>query len=671
MGDRWLRQTTQDLGQYQQYVIGSSIESLRLGMARVNRDLVTQNRLLVIYKANYNLLVAKALNNVSLLDIEIRNTPDTFEEPLQAMDNSGAPPPSAHQNYGIDKAMIKRTQDGINARDAELNKAYHDVLLCMAKIRGLNKYRETVTEDLRQASLSQRQTPTILRGLLPDQPLLPPVFSDTNKDRIAKSRPENIYLLYQLHIDYVDYSKTVRSTIDPKGPPVRGYPDEEKLDRNLIVLREVFAAHAKGFPNNEFFQTTPALNLADPGDPVNGQILRSKLAVERATSASIAVPEQIRNYVQELSALAMDPSTSKGISRRQKGGISAKDSMSRATQTYPVAVMRLGEYYEGSFEIPSFYEAVSKWYKRDKSKNFKDLPMCSVLPNQTITDVRQASQTASKAFDEAEGRGKYKKIRKEVATSEKTEAELSTVKLPDAAPQWVKDFVKLYGIGVDVESRQMGSKAIYTGSAYTNATSAQAAGESGEKKATNLAEQNLRLSYGEALIPTNAVFVLYAFTSDEGTCFGYAQYEGTVFEAKAIPGNVASEDGFKPEVKTNLAEMRAAFKRLATQKGLKITDINLTSGFRTYDLQLQMFEDAVIKYGSEEEARHWVADPRRTTSKHQLGLAFDIDRSVANVLADPNAFPELNGKSLLQIYGFTRPLLDAKRPEAWHIEWRP
>jgi hypothetical protein len=557
--------TSQDIGDFQSYVIGSSIESYRLGSARVNRDLITQNRLLMTYRSNSALLTAKALNNLSLLDIESRHTPDTFENPIQQMDNDGSVPPIPDQGIGFNKSMVARTMEGINARDAELNKINNDILLCLSKIRKLNRYRLLIEEKLAQAARDPRQSPRLLTGLLPNQPLLSPKSSDMNKDRIAKARIENLYLLYQLHTNYLNCTTIVKllraesesaTTVEVvQDSQIRGFPDEEMLVRNLIVLREVFAAHAKGFPDNELFQTTsasgpsfPPINLADPGDPVNGQILRSKLASERAASTSDAVPEQIQKYVTELSTLAMDPSTSKGISRKPTGGLSAKDSMNKATQTYPVAVMRFGVFYKGSFEIPSFYEAVRKWFKRDKSKNFQNLPMCSALPSQTTTDEKLSFQTSSRAFDEAEGRGQYKRKREGVGN--KAEEDLSAIKsqIPADAPQWVIEFIKSYGIGVDVESRQVGSNAIYTGSAYTSGSAALALGKSGKQKSEQDAATNVKVTYGKDLIPETAVFEYYSFSTKEGTWFGYARYSGIVFVSQVIPGNetTAQKTGIDP-----------------------------------------------------------------------------------------------------------------------------
>ena len=51
-------------------------------------------------------------------------------------------------------------------------------------------------------------------------------------------------------------------------------------------------------------------------------------------------------------------------------------------------------------------------------------------------------------------------------------------------------------------------------------------------------------------------------------------------------------------------------------------DIDIFSGFRTFDHQKRLFDEAVKKYGSPEKARHWVAPPGK--SKHNYGLAADL-----------------------------------------------
>ncbi len=51
-------------------------------------------------------------------------------------------------------------------------------------------------------------------------------------------------------------------------------------------------------------------------------------------------------------------------------------------------------------------------------------------------------------------------------------------------------------------------------------------------------------------------------------------------------------------------------------------DIDIYSGYRTFEHQKRLFDEAVKKYGSPEKARHWVAPPGK--SKHNFGLAADL-----------------------------------------------
>ena len=50
--------------------------------------------------------------------------------------------------------------------------------------------------------------------------------------------------------------------------------------------------------------------------------------------------------------------------------------------------------------------------------------------------------------------------------------------------------------------------------------------------------------------------------------------------------------------------------------------LQVYSGFRSPELQAQLYQNALQKYGSEEAARKWVAPPGR--SKHNTGEAADL-----------------------------------------------
>jgi zinc D-Ala-D-Ala carboxypeptidase len=120
--------------------------------------------------------------------------------------------------------------------------------------------------------------------------------------------------------------------------------------------------------------------------------------------------------------------------------------------------------------------------------------------------------------------------------------------------------------------------------------------------------------------------------------------DGTTVFDDAIPG-VARLD---PAL---LGALRRA-ARDAAQDGVRFV---VDSGWRSPAYQEQLLHEAVLKYGSVEEAARWVATP--TTSAHVSGHAVDIGPSQAAAwLARHGA-----AYGLCQIYA----------NEPWHYELRP
>jgi len=117
----------------------------------------------------------------------------------------------------------------------------------------------------------------------------------------------------------------------------------------------------------------------------------------------------------------------------------------------------------------------------------------------------------------------------------------------------------------------------------------------------------------------------------------------TVFDAE-VPG-VAN---LNPAV---LGALRRAAAAAASQ-GIRFV---VTSGWRSADYEDELLREAIVKYGSAEEAASWVATP--STSAHVSGEAVDLGSSDATIwLAQHGA-----RYGLCQIY----------RNEPWHYELRP
>ena len=153
MSDKMNNMTTtvQDVADYQNYVVGTSAEALRIGQNRINKDLVTLNRLLVTYTSEAHLLMAKALNNFSLSDIEAKYAPDVLES-NSASDHVSAVPPLPHQNVGFNKSQISQRVYGLCDRDAEFSKAIYNKQMCLSKIRRLTQLKNDIYSALAYSS---------------------------------------------------------------------------------------------------------------------------------------------------------------------------------------------------------------------------------------------------------------------------------------------------------------------------------------------------------------------------------------------------------------------------------------------------------------------------------------------------------------------------------------
>ena len=120
--------------------------------------------------------------------------------------------------------------------------------------------------------------------------------------------------------------------------------------------------------------------------------------------------------------------------------------------------------------------------------------------------------------------------------------------------------------------------------------------------------------------------------------------DGTTVFADEIPG-VANLD----------PALLGALRQAATDAADDGVEFFVDSGWRSPEYQEQLLQQAVLKYGSEEEAARWVATPG--TSAHVSGDAVDIGRS------DATAWLSEHGAEygLCQIYA----------NEPWHYELRP
>jgi zinc D-Ala-D-Ala carboxypeptidase len=134
------------------------------------------------------------------------------------------------------------------------------------------------------------------------------------------------------------------------------------------------------------------------------------------------------------------------------------------------------------------------------------------------------------------------------------------------------------------------------------------------------------------------------------------QHSGGLGEADgAVPNGTTVFDDQVPGVAKLDPDLLGALRRAATDAAHNGVELYVDSGWRSPQYQERLFQEAVSKYGSEEEAARWVAAPNK--SAHVSGDAVDIGHSDAAAwLSEHGA-----GYGLCQIYG----------NEPWHYELRP
>jgi hypothetical protein len=123
----------------------------------------------------------------------------------------------------------------------------------------------------------------------------------------------------------------------------------------------------------------------------------------------------------------------------------------------------------------------------------------------------------------------------------------------------------------------------------------------------------------------------------------------------AVPDGTTVFDDEVPGVANLDPALLAALRQAATDAAGDGVEFLVDSGWRSAAYQEHLLQEAVSKYGSEEEAARWVATPE--TSPHVSGNAVDIGPSdAASWLSQQGA-----RYGLCQIYG----------NEPWHYELRP
>ena len=123
----------------------------------------------------------------------------------------------------------------------------------------------------------------------------------------------------------------------------------------------------------------------------------------------------------------------------------------------------------------------------------------------------------------------------------------------------------------------------------------------------------------------------------------------------AVPDGVTVFDDEIAGVANLDPALLGALRKAATDAADDGVEVFVDSGWRSPKYQEQLLQEAVSKYGSEEEAAQWVAAPN--TSAHVSGDAVDIGPSEAT--------------AWLSEHGAEYGLCQTYSNEPWHYELRP
>jgi len=122
-----------------------------------------------------------------------------------------------------------------------------------------------------------------------------------------------------------------------------------------------------------------------------------------------------------------------------------------------------------------------------------------------------------------------------------------------------------------------------------------------------------------------------------------------------VPDGVTVFDDAYPAVANLDPALLGALRQAATDAAGDGVEFFVNSGWRSWEYQERLLDEAVSEYGSREEAARWVATP--DTSPHVSGDAVDIGHSDATAWLSEHGAED----GLCQIY----------RNEPWHYELRP
>lgn len=435
-----ITQTTKDdLKRLEDLVTGNYVRSLRVAQKRINRRIIMFERRLIELYNNEKIIKARIYNNADMITIQ-KNYPsgkNTRVNPVQSFDPQNVAK-DPHHAISYDKYNLTKVEEGVKELDAEINRINKEIMMVQAQLNEYTKKKEIIAKELKEAEEKKNTKDNLIDKTVGR--ILPPTPEDLKQDEISRAEIANRLLLYNLSYYYYEMSYVPETN-------ERKYPDEKKLPQNLLMIRQIFWAHAQPFPEYINEGSDKKLNFDDPGSQENRDKLSKDTEVQRIVAENTKTSLQIDRYMRDLRNVSNDTTISIGVERKPDPTLPASESLREQTVSYPAAALRLGDFYVGSFELPTFTDSIKKWWKKKNEQLYYNLPICPNKP----TDLNTNTDTIEDLQDQVQqelielGQAQYKEKLADAQAVLQTQEDAQLGDLPDDAPDWVKEYAKLYG----------------------------------------------------------------------------------------------------------------------------------------------------------------------------------------------------------------------------------
>ncbi len=468
--------TEQDIERLDGLIVGNSVRSMRIVFNRVKRRMIIYEARLVELYRNESIIKARIYNNSDAIKIATEYTAGKNKKNVAIQSFAQITvADDPHQNIMYNKFNTMTLEDGVRKLDAELNRINTEIKELEATLNLYKQKYDEIKKRFDDAEKKKDDSNKIGKFLAPTR-------EELVADQIAQAKTTNILLLQGISKQFRDLSTVYRHTSSETGKTVKewleileagkvvGYPDGDRRTANqLRVYQQLFYAHghAKGLNarvietseegitvTEEVVPLSTLLNFDNPGDTKNLKVLEGYSETARGAARSTKkMSLKVTRYLNDVKSVVADPIISKGVEIRPDISISVSESMRVDTLSYPVSAIRIGDFYLGSFEMPTLFDTIRKNWKKKQSRMYFGLPVCpdAKPTGDEVTSTDAKEEEAQEVF-EAEtlaAQDLYEEKLKEAERLVEIEVQIQYGDLPitgdDAAPEWVKIYVQRFG----------------------------------------------------------------------------------------------------------------------------------------------------------------------------------------------------------------------------------